>query len=119
MPFTTATATITHGNSLSTSVDCKAGTPWRLSIPDQWMPAPVVLLVSTDNVTFNPLLDKYGDVVVLPAMENHWINLTAPVVFPTIGYLRIQSGTQSAPVAQDNGDMVITVVLQSLDKGAR
>ena len=113
MPFTTATATITQGNSLSDTVDCTAGTLWRFGIPDQWMQATIVILASTDNVTFTPLLDGFGDIIQLPTMQNRWINLAGPWVFSPINYLQIQSGTQAAPVTQDNGDMPISVVLQT------
>lgn len=99
------TATIPAGSSLSNAIDLS---PYRyqggykanaLIVPSNWTSATIAFQVSSDNVNFYPLFDGQGNEYTNVATPSTAL-LLDPAVFNSYAYLKIQSGSSTAPVNQ-------------------
>lgn len=98
--LTSFSTTIAEGESLSSSVNLDAGyTLVAISMPAAWTAAPLTFQASRYGSTFVDLFDADGVEVQVAAAANRYIVLD-PALWVGVWYLKLRSGTSSAPVAQ-------------------
>ena len=96
----TATASIAAGASLSSAVYLGAGTLLGISLPSAWTAATVTLQTSLDGgATWIDVYDDGGNEIVLSPAAGKFTPLDAGT-FGNLVYLKVRSGTGSAPVNQ-------------------
>lgn len=97
-PRTSFQVAIAAGASLSGAVDLGELTAGAIILPADWTAASLTFLVSADGVTYVPL---YGDGIEIayPVSTSICIRLY-PSEWASFRYLKVRSGTASAPVAQ-------------------
>jgi hypothetical protein len=92
---------IEAGQSLSSGLDCTAGTIVRLTMPAVWSGANLSFQISSDGQGYNDLFAIDGKEIVIPVVAG-----TAVVVAPlsdylkAVAFLKVRSGTRSHPVIQ-------------------
>lgn len=110
-PVSTRTAlTIAAGTSLSTSTNLSGRSLIRLTIGASWTAADLTVQLSADGVTWSDLYDEYGTPYTLKAAANRVVFIT-PGPLLAVNWLRLRSGSPSAPVNQTSD---ATVAVQSV-----
>jgi hypothetical protein len=99
--YVSMTATIAAGESISSVIDCSAGRPTMIFLPDQWTPAHLTFQVSVDDggTTFNDLFTSDGAEVIRNVVAGTAVPL--PLEWAPVLFLRLRSGSRDAPVPQD------------------
>lgn len=108
--WTTVTATIANGASLSGSVDCLGLVPVAVLMPGTWTAANMTFQGSYDNSAFGNLYDSGGEISLAVAADV--LQSLTPSSFAGCRYLKLRSGTAGAAVNQ-GGDRTLTVILRS------
>ena len=100
------TVTIASGASLSGAADFTAFSVnkdnyrlFGIIMPSSWTAASITFQVSFDNVLFNDFYDINGNEVTVYASSSKAFYLD-PVIFASIPYIKVRSGTSAAPVNQ-------------------
>lgn len=101
-------ATIAAGSSLSTAINVGNRVPVGMRMPSGWTTAVLTFQGSVDGTNFYDLYDDGGNEISATVAANRAVVLSASA-FPSFPYLKIRSGTSSAPVNQA-ADRVITVM---------
>jgi hypothetical protein len=107
-PVQTPIVIISAGQTRSDPVDCTAGIPIRINMPDEWTPANLTMSVSNDGNTFDDLYDLTGNEIMINVVPG----TTVIVPHGYQSWIRFRSGTSKAPVIQE-ADRQFTVILQS------
>ncbi len=99
---TPKTVTIASGTALTAAINLADRRPCRIEMPAAWTAAALTFQVSSDGVTFRDFYDQSGNeysISAAAALINRAILMT---INGWIGvqYLKIRSGTSSAPVNQ-------------------
>jgi hypothetical protein len=106
--LTDGTVTIAAGESLSNALDCTKASVVSVLMPANWTPAVLSFQMSTDNVNFYDVYDATGIQVVRQIGAG-----TGVPVLPwsdTANYIKVRSGTRSAPVPQNETVTLIAVM---------
>lgn len=111
--YTTKTATIANGESLSGEVDLEGYTLCALSMPAAWTAADITFAAATaTGGTFNPLLDDAGNEVTSKAAAS---NVYAQDInmgkLAGVRFIKLRSGTSASAVAQ-GAERIITLILK-------
>ena len=107
--------TIKMGESLSDGVDCTAGTIVRITVPQEYndgdMPHEMTFQVSSDGNLYEDMVDSNGEPIKVTArpktaivIQGYWVH--------AVGFLKIRSGTVSAPVKQTE-DCKLAIALRT------
>ncbi len=100
--YDSLSATIASGASLSGTINVGGLRLFAITMPSAWTAAGVSFQVSSDEgATWANLYDASGNELVSTADAGRCIALD-PVPFSFAQYLRLRSGTASAPVAQSS-----------------
>jgi hypothetical protein len=105
----TMPGTIAAGTSLSNAIDCRNGQIIRFIMPQAWDPARLTFQVSNDNLTFHDLFDTEGHEVSVFVIPNTSVLLKDP---RNINWVKLRSGTRTAPVVQSASRTITIVVLK-------
>jgi hypothetical protein len=109
--------TIAAGESLSgDGADCSEGTIVRITVPQEFTPANLTFMVSTDGNFYNDLYDAGGEEIAIAAkpdtaivVSEHWTK--------SINFIKFRSGTRKNPVPQRE-DCKFAVAVEAADGGA-
>jgi hypothetical protein len=92
------------GESLSSGVDCSAGTIVRITTPGNWTPANITFQISTDGASgYNDLFNAKGEEVTIVCRGGNSAILIAEPWTKAINFIKFRSGTREHPVAQKEG----------------
>ncbi len=97
--LSTQTWTIASGASLSTAIDLANDGIIRLLMPAAWTAASITLNVSPDGITYYDLYDRSGIEYAITVAASRAVILS-PADFAGFRYVKLRSGTASAPVNQ-------------------
>lgn len=92
-------ATIWQDQSLSGAIDAENRWVYRLEMPASWTAASITFQASTDGSNFFDLYDDEGQEVTAAVNANRAVCLDYHLLF-LVRYLKLRSGSASAPVAQ-------------------
>lgn len=108
-----AVATISSGQSLSSSVDLGGTRLFGIKMPAAWTAANITFQASFDGgATWVNMYDTYGNELTVTPAANRFITID-PVNFAAVQLLRIRSGTAATPVNQaQNSDL--TLILRTI-----
>ena len=109
--YVNKTVTFAAGQHLSSMIDCSAGTPVFVFMPNEWTAARLSFQVSPDGTYFYDLFDNMAQEVTFNVTAGTGIRIDpnwSPVTF-----LKLRSGSRSAPRPQES-DLSITVVLDTV-----
>ncbi|WP_340667864.1 hypothetical protein [Bradyrhizobium ottawaense] len=90
---------IAAGESLSDPVDVTMGRVVRITMPADWLNAPLTFQVSTDGVFFNDLFDSAGHEVTFIVQPGVGVVVLSENSV-SFGYVKFRSGTRDTPVPQ-------------------
>ncbi len=111
--FTTMTATIANGASLSSVVDLAGLALVGIEMPAAWTAANLTFQAAASaSANVANFYDEMGGEFTASAAASRYIKID-PADFAGIKYLKVRSGTSGAPVAQ-GADRSITLVCRSL-----
>lgn len=98
---TTTTATIASGQSLSGSINLGLRSLLGITMPAAWTAAALSFAVSHDGVTFYPVSDQDGEVVIPAdvAVAGAAVAID-PALLAGWRFIKVRSGTAGAAVAQ-------------------
>jgi len=101
MPRVLVTGTITAGQSLSGSIDCRSGAPMLLFLPTQWTSARISYQLSPDNVNFFDLYDRTAKEIAVNVRAGTAVRLNPEWTESALGcYLKIRSGSSDMATVQ-------------------
>jgi hypothetical protein len=93
--------TIPAGESLSDGLDCTAGTPVRITMPQAWGDGQdITFQISSDNIGYNNLVRVDGSEVTAEVVPGSALLLPAEVA-NACAWLKIRSGPSAAPMVQN------------------
>lgn len=104
-------ATILSGQSLSAAIQVGGGLIARFAMPAAWDAANLTFQTSTDNVTYQELLDDAG--VAITAIASAGVDII-PAAYGGFTYVKIRSGTSSVPVNQSATRKITVVITASI-----
>ena len=114
--FSTITATIANGQSLSGAVDLGAGSAraFALYVPSVWTgtTTSITFQASADGTNYGELYNDTGtEVTVTVTGVSTFVVFSQPVTWLGIRYLKVRSGTAASPVTQGQSTAVIVVAV--------
>jgi hypothetical protein len=107
--LTPALATIHAGESLSAPVDLRVGNVVLIISPAEWTDAEISVQVSIDGTAFFDLFDSGGYELTRTIVPSG-AQPVAPDLTEAAMYLKIRSGSRTAPVEQE-ADRTFTLML--------
>ncbi|MET4628441.1 hypothetical protein ABIB83_005474 [Bradyrhizobium sp. I1.8.5] len=91
--------TIAAGESLSDAVDCSAGKIVRLTMPADWLNAPLTFQISSDGLFYNDVFDNKG--IELKSVVVAGTAVIVPADYlAAANFIKFRSGTRDLPVTQ-------------------
>ncbi|MCK1281348.1 hypothetical protein IVB46_39635 [Bradyrhizobium sp. 61] len=102
--------TIAAGESLSDAVDCSAGQIVRLTMPGDWLNAPLTFQISSDGLFFNDVFDNKG--IELKSIVVAGTAVIVPADYlAAASFIKFRSGTRDLPVTQP-AERVFAIALE-------
>jgi hypothetical protein len=90
---------IEQGEALSDPIDVSGGALVRLTMPAEWLSAPLTFQISSDGEGYNDMYDFQGEEVAIPVQPGVGIVIPRDAL-AGVGFIRFRSGTSSQEVAQ-------------------
>ena len=106
--------TIPLNESLSDGADVSGGTIVRITVPQEFTPANLTFQSSSNGDLYNDLYDAHGLEVTMVAKPDTTIIIAAPWA-RTLGWIKIRSGSRSAPVAQVKDEVKFGIAVEVHD----
>lgn len=100
--------TIAAAASLSDAADLDGRGVLFLEMPAAWTAAALTFQASSDGVTYQNVYDQSGQELTVQAAAARTITLDTSTL-PSVGYLKVRSGTSAAPVVQA-ADRIVRIV---------
>lgn len=107
--FTTATATIANGASLSNAVSLGTSDLISIIMPAAWTAAALTYQFSVDGTNFYDAYSTTAELTATSAAASRIININA-ATYDAARYIKIRSGTSATPVNQA-ADRTLTLIL--------
>ena len=107
--FTTATATIANGASLSNAVSLGTSDLISIIMPAAWTAAALTYQFSVDGTNFYDAYSTTAELTATSAGASRIININA-ATYDAARYIKIRSGTSATPVNQA-ADRTLTLIL--------
>lgn len=107
--FTTATATIANGASLSNAVSLGTSDLISIIMPAAWTAAALTYQFSVDGTNFYDAYSATAELTATSTGASRIININA-ATYDAARYIKIRSGTSATPVNQA-ADRTLTLIL--------
>lgn len=97
--FSTETATIASGASLSGSIDLTGRILVAVQMPSAWTAASITFQASNDGTTFDNVYDTAGTELAATVAASRYV-VFDPADLASVRWIKLRSGTSGTPVNQ-------------------
>ena len=100
---------IDAGESMSATMDCRAGEIVRLTMPPDWTSAVLTFQISSDDNGYNDVFDHNGKELTVVVVAGAAIIVPADYL-AAAAFIKFRSGTRDQPVVQPARRMVAIAI---------